>query len=176
MKSILIFITKHLLSIHSGTSLTIKLKSSMMLATLASPMAYLLNHFELWVRLNIPSIVIITFAIAIDHIIGTYLHAFKRKDFSWRANGEGLLTKVALCVFAFSLFEGINFFLKDAGFIQTYFQIVTTLTVFMWPAGSAFVNMAEITNGVFPPIGWLEKIKSFNKDLTLKTFKDEENN
>ena len=172
MKSILIFITKHLLSIHSGTTMAIKLKSSMVLAASVSPVVYFLTHIEIWVRLNIPAISIISLAIAVDHLVGSYLHAKVRKDFDWIKNIVGLLTKIALCVCSFSLFEGMNFFLKDAEFIQTYFKIVTSLTVFMWPAGSAFVNMAEITGGVFPPIGWIDKIKNFNQNLNLKTFKD----
>ena len=177
MKSTLIaiskFIFKHLLIIHKGSVLA-KLKSSIILAISASPFALLLEKLKTWAVDNIQFMTIVAIAIVIDHIIGTILHAFKLKDFTWEQNLKGLLIKMALTVAGYLLFEMFNFILKDAEWLAKYFQLVTNLTVFLYPAGSAFVNISVLTDGKFPPIGWLEKIKKFQKNLNLKELKKDD--
>lgn len=167
------FIAKHLLIIHKGTAIA-KLKSSVTLAVSASPIALLLDKLKSWAIDNIEFMTIIAFAIIIDHIIGSILHAFKLRDFTWKENLKGLLVKMGLTVAGYLLFEMFNFILKDAEWLAKYFKLVTNLTVFLYPAGSAFVNISVLTNGKFPPIGWIEKIKKFQTNLNLKEFKGEE--
>jgi hypothetical protein len=48
--------------------------------------------------------------------------------------------------------------------------------VFLYPAGSAFMNSAVLTNGKFPPMGWISILNNFNKNLDLNTFKKEDDN
>lgn len=170
---ILLFLTKHLLIIHKGT-IAAKLKSSVTLAVSASPIALLLDKLKSWAIDNIEFMTIIAFAIIIDHIIGSILHAFKLRDFTWKENLKGLLVKMGLTVAGYLLFEMFNFILKDAEWLAKYFKLVTNLTVFLYPAGSAFVNISVLTDGKFPPIGWIEKIKKFQTNLNLKEFKGEE--
>lgn len=170
---ILLFITNHLLTIHKGT-IVAKLKSSIILAVSASPFALLLDKLKSWAVDNIEFMTIIAFAIIIDHIIGSILHAFKLRDFTWKENLKGLLVKMGLTVAGYLLFEMFNFILKDAEWLAKYFKLVTNLTVFLYPAGSAFVNISVLTDGKFPPIGWIEKIKKFQTNLNLKEFKGEE--
>ncbi len=169
---ILLFITKHLLIIHKGTVLA-KLKSSVILAVSASPFAMLFEDLKNWCANNIEFMIIIAFAIIIDHIIGSILHAFKLRDFTWKENIRGLLVKMGLTVVGYILFEMFNFILKDAEWIAKYFKLVTHLTVFLYPAGSAFVNISVLTDGKFPPIGWIEKIRKFQTNLDLKELKGE---
>lgn len=166
MNSLLIFITKHLWSIHKG-SLLIKLKSSFILGTTASPFIYIISLLK---GLDFNIMMVIAFAIIIDHLIGSYVHLFIKRDWSWKENGKGFLTKMFLCVSAFFLFEGMSIILEGADTIELYFKVTTSLIVFMYPAGSAFMNMTLVTNGKFPPTGWINKIQSFNKNPNLKTF------
>lgn len=46
------------------------------------------------------------------------------------------------------------------------------LSVFMYPAASCWANMAVITKGTFPPVGLLNKIKSFQENLNVKELTD----
>ena len=167
------FIFKHLLIIHKGT-IVAKLKSSVVLAVSASPIAILLEKLKSWAADNIEFMTIIALAIIIDHIIGTILHAFKLRDFTWKENIKGLLVKMGLTVVGYLLFEMFNYILKDAEWLSKYFKLVTNLTVFLYPAGSAFVNISVLTDGKFPPIGWIEKIRKFQTNLNLKELKDKE--
>jgi hypothetical protein len=44
--------------------------------------------------------------------------------------------------------------------------------VFLYPAGSAFVNASILTNGKFPPLGWIQKVEKFNSNLDINQFKE----
>ena len=169
---ILFFIANHLLIIHKGTIIA-KLKSSIILAVSVSPVALLIDKLKSWAIDNIEFMTIIACAIVIDHIIGSILHAFKLRDFTWKENIKGLLVKMGLTVAAYILFEMFNFILKDAEWLAKYFKLITNLSVFLYPAGSAFVNISVLTDGKFPPIGWIEKIKKFQNNLNLKELKGE---
>ncbi|KAF2518244.1 hypothetical protein E0W68_09475 [Flavobacterium salilacus subsp. salilacus] len=83
---------------------------------------------------------------------------------------------MSLCAGAAILFEIIHNVVKEATLIYDYLKIVTRLIVILYPAGSAFMNMSALTNGVFPPLGWITKIKAFNKDLDLERFTYNNNN
>ncbi len=166
MKSILVFITKHLLSIHSGT-IAMKLKSSFVLGATVSPLVYV---HSLTKGMDFDIMMVISGAIIIDHAIGSWVHFWIKRDWSWKENGKGLFTKLFLCISAFYLFEGMSVILKGADTIELYFKVTTSLIVFMYPAGSAFMNMSLLTGGKFPPTGWIDKIQSFNKSPNIKTF------
>lgn len=114
---------------------------------------------------------LVSIAIIIDHVVGSYMWFIKRK-FSIKKNMTGLFLKVALCICGFFLFEGLTYILGEESFLATYFQVVTHLTLFLYPAGSAFMNMSVLTKGIFPPIGWINRIKAFNEDLDLDKFND----
>ncbi len=61
-----------------------------------------------------------------------------------------------------------------------YFELLGKIMNGIYVGGSVFWNIHIITNGVFPPIGWMERTKEFNKTLNLKKFitpnKDENRN
>ncbi len=166
MKSILLFIINHLLSIHTGT-IAVKLKSSFALGAVASPFVYIHSLLK---GMDFDIMIVISFAIIIDHAVGSAVHLWIKKDWSWKENAKGLLMKLFLCVSAFYLFEGMSVILKGADTLELYFKVTTSLIVFMYPAGSAFVNMSLLTGGKFPPTGWIDKIQSFNKNPNIKTF------
>ena len=156
------------IKIHTGT-LFIKIKSSFILALSVSPLAYIIEKLSKWTINNQDYIMVVLGAIIIDHIVGTILHAFYRKDFTWKKNFTGIAVKVSLVIMIGFIFEGLNVIAKHDSVLKDYLIIVTRLSVFLYPAGSALMNTSEITGGVFPPIGWVRKIKSFNQNLTIPT-------
>ncbi|SFS30882.1 phage holin family protein [Lutibacter maritimus] len=164
------FIASNLALIHKGTFL-VKLKSSASLAIALSPIAYVTEKITHWAFDNQEYVMFVFIAIAIDHLLGSILHLIKR-DFSLKKNITGLITKIGLVVAVGFLFEGVNAIAKDDSFIKEYLVIVLRLTVFMYPAGSAFYNSSILTKGKFPPIGWMNKLKKFEENLDLKNFKE----
>ena len=70
------------------------------------------------------------------------------------------------------LFEGVNHIIVAENFITDYLTIVLRLLVFMYPAGSAFVNSSTITNGKFPPSGFIQKLTKFQENININEFKD----
>lgn len=124
-----------------------------------------------WYFGNLSYITIVGFAIIIDHGLGTIKH-ISIKDFCIKKNLIGLMTKIGLVVACGILFEGLNIIIEKESFVKDYLTIVTRLIVFLYPAGSAFGNSAFISNGKFPPQSWLNKLKSFQKNLDPKEFNE----
>ncbi|MBF00606.1 MAG: hypothetical protein CMP77_11610 [Flavobacterium sp.] len=170
MKLVSIFLCSNLSLLHSGP-LYLKFKGLIMLSLPFSIVTWLLSKIAGWSYDNSEYIAGVLTCIAIDHFIGSVYHAFKLKDFTFRKNIVGLLTKLALCAGAAILFEIIHTTLKDASFIYDYLKSLTRLIVILYPAGSAFLNMSAITNGIFPPLGWINKMKAFNENLDLNKIK-----
>ena len=166
-----IYVLKYLLLLHKG-GLVIKLKAAFFLALPLSVFTWLISQVTKWSISNSDYIAGVLTCIAIDHIVGSIYHAKKVKDFTLKKNAIGLLTKLSLCVGAAILFEIMHNAVKDSILIYEYLKIVTRLIVILYPAGSAFMNMSALTDGVFPPLGWISKIKAFNKDIDLNRFRD----
>lgn len=171
LKLFLSTIISCILKIHSGP-LLLKIKASFVLALSLSPVAYCMDRLMVWTYNNQDFIMFVTLAIVIDHILGSYYHAMIKRDFTWKKNITGVAVKTGLVVMIGILFEGLSTITKHDSFLQDYLIVVTRLSVFLYPAGSALMNCAEITNGAFPPIGWVKKIKKFNQDLTLPNKED----
>lgn len=114
-------------------------------------------------------------AIIVDHLLGSWKHAFIKRDFTWLKNISGLAVKIGLVVCVGFLFEGLNVILKNDNIIKDYLTVVTRLIVFLYPAGSAFGNASVISGGVFPPTSWLDKLKKFQKNLDTNEFTDNNN-
>lgn len=165
------FFITNILAFYTGGAF-VKLKSTFLLAVSVSPIAYIFEKINVWTMLNRDFIFGVMVAIAIDHFIGSIYHGFKAKDFTFKKNLIGLMTKIGLCIACGVLFEILNGMTAYHKWLYDYLQLVTRLIVFLYPAGSAFVNMSKLTNGVFPPMGWMEKIKKFNENLNINDLKD----
>lgn len=179
MKSIankmLIFLISSFWAIHKGP-IFVKLKSAFLLSLSISPIAYVIDAIYHWGMTNIDYILLVLGAITVDHILGSIYHAFFKRDFTMVKNFTGLSIKVALVVIVAFIFEGLNHIVKSDSFLKEYLIIVTRLSVFLYPAGSALMNSAEITNGVFPPIGIINWMKKFNTTLETGSPKQKTNN
>jgi phage-related holin len=171
MKYICLTLLKNLLVLHDGP-LILKFKSLLILSLPLSTVTWIFTEISGWTFSNSDYIAGVLTCIAIDHIIGSIYHAFKLKDFTLKKNISGLLTKLALCAGAAILFEVIHTTVKDASLIYEYLKSLTRLIVILYPAGSAFLNMSAITNGIFPPLGWINKLKAFNENLDLNKIKE----
>lgn len=160
----LIAIVASLKGIGIGTML-MKLKASAKLGVLLSPLVYILDRLTEWGIDNQDYILLVMGAIAFDHALGSAKHAFVLKDFTFRKNIEGLITKIGLVVACGFLFEATNIIIKKDSVVTDYLTIVTRLMVFMYPAGSAFWNSSVLSGGKFPPKSWLDKLTLFQSNL-----------
>lgn len=166
----LINILKSLNAIHVGT-LIVKIKATIKLSFLISPFAILWDKVTNWSIDNADYIGFVLIAIAVDHILGTIKH-LRIKDFTIKKNLTGLMTKIGLVVACGMLFEGLNTIVDKETFIKDYLVITTRLVVFLYPAGSAFGNSTFLSGGKFPPQSWLDKLKSFQKNLNPNDLKE----
>lgn len=179
------FLATNLLVLHSATAVklgygfvipswVIKMWATVKLAAPLSVPAWCIANLTSWTISNQNYIAGVLVCIAIDHIIGTIYHLFYVKDFTFKRNATGLLQKLGLCVLAIGLFEIIHNTVKDVQLVYDYLKVITRLVVILYPAGSAFMNMSALTNGKFPPIGWINKVKNFNENLDLDKLKKQE--
>jgi len=165
--NIFLFFVRNIYLIHQG-SLSIKLKAVAKLSLAVSPVAYIIEKVTLWSLLNQDFMAGILAAIIIDYIIGCMYHGFKKRDWDNKKNIQGLLTKIGFAATAAILFEILSGMTIKHQNIYDYLQLITRLMVFLYPAGSAFMNMSALTDGAFPPTGWINRIKRFNKDLDVE--------
>lgn len=163
------FISYHIFIIHKGV-ITAKIKSSLILGTTASPIAILIEQITDWYVTNMLTIWIIAGAVLADWVVGILKHLIK-KTFSWKENGTGLLIKTSMIVIGGFLSESLPHFLGgNDNLFSNGLIMALRLSVFMYPAASCWANMAVVTNGKFPPVGLMNRIKSFNENLNVKEF------
>lgn len=181
IKLIIANILKHLVIIHKG-SMIAKFKSVFLLSFFSS-FPYLMNVvleitfgmkeiFSEWITDNGGYLFFVLVAVGIDHFLGSWVHAFIKKDFTIKKNVFGLLSKIFLVISAGVLFEGFQYIYTEDNFITEYLTLITRLMVFLYPTGSALMNCAIITNGKFPPVALLRKLTRFNETLDLNEFKN----
>lgn len=176
VKLLTTYILKNILAIHSGTAI-VKFKSLLILS-MPLAMVAVINPIQQWIDANIAYIGFVLLAIAIDHFLGSAVHLFVRRDFTFKKNIIGLSIKLSLVLSVGILFEGFQFLYPDKTpvieVVMDYLLAITRIMVFLYPASSAFVNSSILTNGKFPPIGWIRKIEDFNSSMDLNKFKENE--
>jgi len=160
--------------IHSG-AISERLWASLSLSFAFSPFAIVLDQINDWYFHNYSYIAFVFVAIIFDHALGTWVHGLIKRDFSIKKNIIGFFTKTVLVIIVGIIVEGMTEIMVHDNIIKDYFSLIARLMVFIYPAGSALMNCAVITNGKFPPIGFMERMKNFNKDLSINNFKEEKN-
>jgi hypothetical protein len=151
-----------------------KIFAAVKIATVPAVFVTIFEGLGKWYIVNQSFMIFVFSAIAIDHILGTIVHAFVKKDFTFKKNIKGIVMKVGMCIAGYSLFVMIHEILKGVPFIPDYFKILIQFIVFIWPAGSAMGNMSILTGGKFPPIGWMRKLERFQENLDVNQFKNKE--
>ena len=165
---------KHLIgnltNLHNGVGYH-KVFAAVKLATVPAIFVTISEGFTKWYIINQWFMVFVFCAIAIDHLLGSIIHAFYKRDFTFKKNLSGLLTKIGACIAGYMMFIMMHEIIKDVDYIAIYFKVLLQLTVFIYPAGSALGNLSILTGGKFPPIGWMNKIAKFQENLELENFK-----
>lgn len=171
------YITGVLHNYFFGTASTKTVATLQISATTAVGLS-LVERFTEWYVSNQVFMIYVFMSLMLDHILGTYVHLFVKRDFTIQKNLEGLLKKGFAIVAGYMLFEMIHQIVQEVDFIAIYFKVLIQIMVILYPAGSAMVNLSIITNGAFPPIGWMKKLKNFNENVDLHEFstKKESNN
>ena len=156
--------------------LTTKLVGAFKLGVILTPFIFVWEKLSKWGITNQDYVLVVVSAILIDWFFGVWKH-LKKKTFSFKKNAGGLVLKLALCVGAGMLFEGLNSIVKDsADIIVVSLTIVTRVIVFLYPAVSAWQNIYIVSDERFPPKAWMDKINRFNENLDIKELTDEKNN
>lgn len=156
--------------------LTTKLVGAFKLGVILTPFIFVWEKLSKWGITNQDYVMVVLAAILIDWFFGVWKH-LKKKTFSFKKNAGGLVLKLALCVGAGMLFEGLNSIVKDsADIIVVSLTIVTRVIVFLYPAVSAWQNIYIVSDERFPPKAWMDKINRFNENLDIKELTDEKNN
>jgi len=154
--------------VFQGTA-TAKLKGLIALAALSAPVGFI-EPIKQWFVQNNGYIQFVLAAIILDHLFGTIVHAWWKRDFSIKENALGLVMKLFVVFAVGILFEGINYIYAKQNILSEYLAIITRLVVFLYPALGACKNCAIMTNGKFPPLAWIRKMTRFNHNLDMREF------
>jgi hypothetical protein len=168
------FIIRNCQLLHTGLGAE-KIMSSFKLATVPAIFVTVIEGFSKWYIVNQWFMVFVFVAIIIDHILGSIVHRFWKKDWSNWENLKGLLIKLGASIFGYAIFIMIHEILKDVPFVAQYFKVVIQLMVFIYPAGSALGNLSIMTGGKLPSKGLIDRIKGFQDNLELDNFKQKGN-
>nr|DAG72880.1 MAG TPA: holin [Caudoviricetes sp.] len=166
------FIIKNLIAIHSG-DMAGRIWGSLKLAVVPAAGLSLSEKVIGWYIESYVFIWMLGFALIADLIIGIWKHA-KNNTFSPKMMILGFCQKIGLVILVYFLTEAFIQIIADADLDSVYFKVATKLMIFIYPAGNALVNVGIITNGKFPPLGFLKKFEKFNKTLDVNVFKQKE--
>lgn len=128
-----------------------------------------------WLINNIDYVSIALGSIALDHLLGNYVHLKIKKDFDFKKNITGFGIKVSMVVAFGFIMEGLAHLTIEDDLIYRYIKMAGRLLVIIYPSLSAMKNMKIITKGAFPPDAIIGKMENFNKDMDLKDFKEKPN-
>lgn len=125
------------------------------LAKLFEPLRAIINDESVYFAL-------LTLAILIDLVVGVMKHV-KLHAFSFRELVIGLIIKVVVAYGGLILF--LSFAMLEDGWASDWFTLVAKFTVLLYPAGSAISSMYCLTDGSFPPISFMRRLKAFDEVL-----------
>lgn len=179
------FIITNLLLIHSGNYHE-KFLAIFKLALVPAAGISVMEKLSTWYIHNHFFIILLIGGLLGDLVMGIWKH-LKKRTFSFKKLITGFIEKAGIIVVAYFLCESLIQIISDAELGTIYFKFVSKIMLFIFPAGNAFVNMGIVTDGKFPPLGFLKRFEKFNNDLDPTAFKfdnpnnpktqqDEENN
>lgn len=173
MKNIIkiyLFIEKNVDLVHYGQA-TDKLAAAVKLAWIPAIFFSIGQGFSAWYMLNYWYMAFVLFAIGIDHILGTWVHYFIKKDFDKKKNIRGFFTKLIVSIIGYAIFIMIHEIMKEVAFVAIYFKIVIQLMVFVYPASSIVSNLRILSEGRFPPDWMYGRWNKFQKTGDINNFK-----
>lgn len=169
------FIVDNLVLLYKG-SFSQKLLASAQLSLAPAAAVTLTERISGWYVESEFFLFCLCVVLAIDHVLGSYVHWKVYNDFTFKDNLKGLITKLSILLVGFITLSVVNKVLEPIEFFKSYFSVLVQLMVILYPGSSALTNMSVLTGGKFPPSGLLDKIKNFHNsgDIDdLKSKKDE---
>lgn len=146
---------------------------SLVVSPIAWLLTYILGYANKVLLRDHDFIAGIVTVVIIDGIMGAWKW-IKLSKFNEKKLAIGIIEKLAICIFAMVIFNTLILAAGDHPDIVSYMNLLAALTILIYPALSAFKNMFFITNGKFPPIGWMRKMESFNDTANIdEIFKQE---
>lgn len=158
---------KLLVSTTSSGMFLAKLNATFKLALFMSPIP-ILSGFGNWADANAIYINLVSGAIIIDWVLGTFKHWIWKKDFHWLENIKGLLVKSILVLAIGFIVEGLSYLTNDFSLIAKNLIVVLRLTVFMYPAMSIVRSSRVISDGRFPPQKIYDMIDNWQDGIVNK--------
>jgi hypothetical protein len=131
-----------------------------------SPVAYVLNMFNLWFADNKKFVTLFIIVLFINAVFGLWKH-HREKEFSW----EEFLKKTGIMIIVvISVYFLLNALQSVAGdnFISDGFNVMIQVTTIFFPASKALKSIYIISNGEYPPKFIMEKLYNFEKDGDVK--------
>lgn len=154
-------------------SMLANIEFTVIFSLFCTPFLYVFQHITAWTISNQDYITLVFGAILCDYFLGVWKH-IRHRTFSWKKNIYGLFSKIAMVIMGAFLFEALNFLLGDGSLVGITSR-VTQLVVFLFPALSAFENMSILTNGKFPPTGWIQRFRRLSQSGNLNDINHTEN-
>lgn len=115
----------------------------------------------------------IVLLVSIDTVVGMKKW-LKLKKFNEKKIPLGAFEKLFLCVVIMLLFNVIGLKLEGHTDLQNYMSLFSFMIVISYPAGSIIKNTFFISNGKFPPIGFMRKWDNYENTADVETiFKTE---
>ena len=144
-------------------SLIQRVKGSVILSVLFSPIAYILRLLDFYVLTDKSFVEILFVFLLIDMTTGVWKH-LKLKDFSPKSLFMGMLEKVFISMIAMVLFNAMGHIqgLENNPQALDYFKLTGKLINASYIFGSALTSCYVITGGKFPPLGFMKRVKNFN--------------
>lgn len=168
------FIINNLVLIYKGTFLA-KLNATVKLSVVPALGVSVFEYVTGLYISNLSFLYGVLMVILIDHALGSYLHYFIERDFTFEKNLVGLVKKLMVCISGYSTLIIMHDALNEIEFLDLYFMVLVKLMVLLYPIGSALGSFSKITGGKFPPAGFLKKIKNFEETADLESLKTKTN-
>lgn len=125
-----------------------------------------------WIEGNLDYVKIALGIIAIDHLIGSWVHRIIKNDWCWKLNIVGFLVKLSMVVAFGFIMEGLAHITIEDDFIYTYIKMSGRILVCLYPGISAMKNMRIITKGTFPPDIFFGNMKKTYETGDINKLKD----
>lgn len=169
MNNVQNFILKNLDLLYHGNALD-KLLAVGKLAVIPAVGTSIVEYLTAWYIDNGIFMGFILYTVVASAVLGGIVHV-KKKDFSFKLLFWGFIIKLLAVIIGYVSFEMLHQIIKDLDIGGLYLKAVIQIMTLLYPMGSVAKSLYFITGGKFPPFGFMNKLKDFNKDLDINHFK-----
>ncbi len=147
----------------------LKMLNSITISLTVVPILYLGDLVDMYFLFDIGFLEILLISLTGSLFMGIWKH-LKLRTFSKTRMLLGFIEQITIVVVAlimFNAFSHIKEFARHQDAMD-YFNLLWKTIVVSYPATSLFNSMYYVTNGKFPPVGWMKRMKNFQKNLNLQ--------